>query len=125
MIEFKDAGVTAPDTGVTILKPTSLTLTERRVSVIGANGGGKSTLVRLINGLIPATTGSVEVDGLDVARKGPEVRRKVGFLFTDPSAQAHHADGHRGRHAVASTHHQGPGRAHPRRTRRPRRDGSW
>ncbi|WP_084078506.1 energy-coupling factor ABC transporter ATP-binding protein [Demequina sp. NBRC 110057] len=87
MIEFKDAGVTAPDTGVTILKPTSLTLTERRVSVIGANGGGKSTLVRLINGLIPATTGSVEVDGLDVARKGPEVRRKVGFLFTDPSAQ--------------------------------------
>ncbi|WP_061961996.1 energy-coupling factor ABC transporter ATP-binding protein [Demequina flava] len=87
MIEFKGASVIAPDTGVTILEPTTLTLTERHVSIVGANGGGKSTLVRLINGLIPPTTGSIEVDGLDVAKHGAEVRRRVGFLFTDPSAQ--------------------------------------
>ncbi|WP_084104019.1 energy-coupling factor ABC transporter ATP-binding protein [Demequina sp. NBRC 110056] len=87
MIEFKDASVIAPDSGVRILEPTSLTLTERHVSIIGANGGGKSTLVRMINGLVPPTEGSVEVEGLDVVKHGPRVRRLVGFLFTDPSAQ--------------------------------------
>ncbi|WP_297081797.1 energy-coupling factor ABC transporter ATP-binding protein [uncultured Demequina sp.] len=87
MIEFKDAAVVAPDSGVPILEPTSLTLTERHISIIGANGGGKSTLVRMINGLVPPASGSVEVEGLDVAKQGPRVRRMVGFLFTDPSAQ--------------------------------------
>ncbi|MDE0573230.1 energy-coupling factor ABC transporter ATP-binding protein [Demequina sp. B12] len=87
MIEFKGASVIAPDTGVTILQPTTLSLTERHISIVGANGGGKSTLVRLINGLIPPTEGSVEVEGLNVATHGAEVRRRVGFLFTDPSAQ--------------------------------------
>ncbi|WP_062073371.1 energy-coupling factor ABC transporter ATP-binding protein [Demequina sediminicola] len=87
MIEFKGASVVAPDTGVTILRPTTLTLAERHISIVGANGGGKSTLVRLINGLIPPTEGSVEVEGLNVAKHGAEVRRRVGFLFTDPSAQ--------------------------------------
>ncbi|MDN4479374.1 energy-coupling factor ABC transporter ATP-binding protein [Demequina muriae] len=87
MIEFKDAAVVAPDSGVPILEPTSLTLTERHISIVGANGGGKSTLVRLINGLVLPSEGSVEVEGLDVAKHGPRVRRMVGFLFTDPSAQ--------------------------------------
>ncbi|WP_062307168.1 energy-coupling factor ABC transporter ATP-binding protein [Demequina subtropica] len=87
MIEFKDAAVVAPDSGVPILEPTTLTLTEDRISIIGANGSGKSTLARLINGLVLPVTGSVEVDGLDTQRQGAQVRRKVGYLFTDASAQ--------------------------------------
>ncbi|WP_062522090.1 energy-coupling factor ABC transporter ATP-binding protein [Demequina silvatica] len=87
MIEFKDAAVVAPDSGVPILEPTTLTLTEDRISIIGANGSGKSTLARLINGLVLPVTGSVEVDGLDTQRHGAQVRRKVGYLFTDASAQ--------------------------------------
>jgi biotin transport system ATP-binding protein len=70
-----------------ILHETSLELTERRVALVGPNGSGKSTLARLLNGLVPATTGRVVVDGLDVAREGREVRRRVGFVFTDPTAQ--------------------------------------
>ncbi|WP_062388946.1 energy-coupling factor ABC transporter ATP-binding protein [Demequina iriomotensis] len=87
MIEFKDAAVVAPDSGVPILEPTTLTLTEDRISIIGANGSGKSTLARLINGLVLPVTGSVEVDGLDTQKQGAQVRRKVGYLFTDASAQ--------------------------------------
>lgn len=87
MIEFKDAAVTAPDSGVPILDPTTLTLEEDRISIIGANGSGKSTLARLINGLVLPVSGSVRVDGLDTAKHGAQVRRKVGYLFTDPSAQ--------------------------------------
>ncbi|MDT9591762.1 ABC transporter ATP-binding protein [Nocardioides zeae] len=91
-IELVDAGVTAPTPGgesdeVVVLHPTTLELTERRVALVGPNGSGKSTLARLFNGLVAATTGRVVVDGLDVARKGREVRRRVAFAFTDPSAQ--------------------------------------
>jgi len=55
--------------------------------MIGGNGSGKSTIARLINGLVTPTSGRVIVDGLDVARHGAAVRRKVGFCFTDPAAQ--------------------------------------
>ena len=70
-----------------ILHETSLELTEHRVALVGPNGSGKSTLARLLNGLVRATTGRVVVEGLDVAHEGREVRRRVGFVFTDPTAQ--------------------------------------
>lgn len=69
------------------LHETSLTITEPRVALVGPNGAGKSTIARLVNGLVPAATGTVRVDGLDVARDGREVRRRVAFSFTDPKAQ--------------------------------------
>lgn len=78
-------GGPAPE--VTVLQETTLDLTEARIALVGPNGSGKSTLARLVNGLVEPTTGRVVVDGLDVARKGREVRRRVGFVFTDPSAQ--------------------------------------
>ncbi|MFE4000725.1 energy-coupling factor ABC transporter ATP-binding protein [Nocardioides sp. YIM B13467] len=89
MIELDAAGVALPEDegGRVLLSPTSLTLTEGRIAIIGGNGSGKSTLARLLNGLVSTTSGRVVVDGLDVARKGKEVRRRVGFCFTDPSAQ--------------------------------------
>ena len=69
------------------LHKTSLTITEQRVALVGPNGSGKSTIARLVNGLVPAATGTVRLDGLDVAREGREVRRRVAFSFTDPKAQ--------------------------------------
>ncbi|MFE1596019.1 energy-coupling factor ABC transporter ATP-binding protein [Nocardia sp. NPDC058705] len=71
----------------TVLREIDLRITERRVGFIGANGSGKSTLARMLNGLLKPSTGAVTVDGLDVARKGAQVRRKVGFVFTDPDTQ--------------------------------------
>jgi biotin transport system ATP-binding protein len=55
--------------------------------VVGANGSGKSTLARLINGLILPSSGAVSVQGLDTRRHAARIRRRVGFLFTDPDAQ--------------------------------------
>lgn len=89
MIRFESATVSFPtsDGDVRVLAETSLELAERRVALIGANGSGKSTLARLVNGLVTATSGRVLVDGLDPAKDGKEVRRRVGFVFTDPAAQ--------------------------------------
>jgi biotin transport system ATP-binding protein len=71
----------------TLLEELSLNLTERRIGVIGANGSGKSTLLRLLNGLVPPSDGTVRVDGADTVRAVREVRRRVGFVFTDPLSQ--------------------------------------
>lgn len=71
----------------TALSDVSVSLGERRVALIGANGSGKSTFARLLNGLVVPTQGRVRVDGLDTAKDGRAVRRKVGFCFTDPDAQ--------------------------------------
>lgn len=65
----------------------TVAFTEHRVGVIGANGSGKSTFARLLNGLVIPDTGRVLVDGLSTAKDGREIRRKVGFVFTDPDAQ--------------------------------------
>lgn len=70
-----------------VLRDVDLELAERRVGVVGANGSGKSTLARLLNGLVVPTGGRVLVDGLDTRKDGPAIRRRVGFVFTDPDAQ--------------------------------------
>lgn len=70
-----------------VLRDVSVSLSEQRVGVIGANGSGKSTFVRLLNGLVIPVEGTVSVHGLDTRKKGREVRKRVGFCFTDPDAQ--------------------------------------
>jgi biotin transport system ATP-binding protein len=74
----------------TVLDGLDLRLTEHRVGVVGANGSGKSTFARLLNGLVLPVTGSVLVDGLDTRTAVREVRRRVGFVFQDPDAQIVH-----------------------------------
>ena len=71
----------------TVLSDVSLRITESRVGVIGANGSGKSTFARLLNGLVLPSSGAVRIEGLDTRHNGRDVRRRVGFCFTDPDAQ--------------------------------------
>lgn len=71
----------------TVLKEVDLVLAERRIAVIGANGSGKSTFARLLNGLLLPSQGSVRVDGIDTREHGKEIRRKVGFVFQNPDNQ--------------------------------------
>lgn len=54
------------------------------VGVVGPNGGGKSTLVRLLNGLLKPDSGEVGVMGLDPVAEPFAVRRRVGMLFQNP-----------------------------------------
>jgi biotin transport system ATP-binding protein len=70
-----------------VLTDVSVELSEHRIGVIGANGSGKSTFARLLNGLVLPDSGQVRVAGHDTRRDGRAVRRLVGFCFTDPDAQ--------------------------------------
>ena len=73
--------------GRTVLADIDLDLTERRIGLIGANGSGKSSLVRLFNGLLMPNRGKVVVDGIDTADYAKAARRRVGFVFQNPDNQ--------------------------------------
>lgn len=70
-----------------VLAIPGLCLAERRIGLIGDNGSGKSTMLRLMNGLLPPTRGRVEVAGLDTVRHRKDLPAKVGFLFQNPDHQ--------------------------------------
>ena len=66
MIRFDKAGVTYPN-GVVGLKDLDLTIDDGEfIVIVGLSGAGKSTLIRAINGLVPLTSGSLEVNGEQV-----------------------------------------------------------
>jgi len=51
---------------------------------LGPNGAGKTTTMRIITGFMPATSGTVRVDGFDVFEQSTEVRRRIGYLPENP-----------------------------------------
>ncbi len=74
-----------------------MTLAERRIGVIGANGSGKSTFARLLNGLVLPTAGRVRVDGLRHAAAGPGGASQGRLLLHRSRRPDRDADGGRGR----------------------------
>jgi len=50
------------------------------VGFLGPNGAGKTTTMRILTGYLPATSGRVEVAGLDVLRQSLQVREHIGYL---------------------------------------------
>lgn len=51
---------------------------------LGPNGAGKTTTMRIITGFMPASAGSVRVDGFDVFDTPLDVRRRIGYLPENP-----------------------------------------
>ena len=85
MIRFEQASVTYGG-GVHALKSVDLEIGDGEfVVIVGLSGAGKSTLVRAINGLVPLTSGHLQVDGVDVTalsrRQMRNLRADVGMIF--------------------------------------------
>jgi ABC-2 type transport system ATP-binding protein len=51
---------------------------------LGPNGAGKTTTMRMITGYMPASGGTIKVDGFDVADQPLEVRKRIGYLPENP-----------------------------------------
>ena len=73
--------------GTQVFSGLSLTLSERRVALVGRNGSGKSTLLRLAAGLLAPQSGRVTVAGVDVGRDRRRALDTVGILFQNPDHQ--------------------------------------
>ena len=69
-----------------ILKDVSLTIAERFVAITGPNGGGKSTLAKIIAGIYTPTSGRILLDGEDITDLSITDRAKAGvsFAFQQP-----------------------------------------
>jgi ABC-2 type transport system ATP-binding protein len=53
--------------------------------LVGPNGSGKTTTVRLLNGMFPPSAGQMRVMGLDPTRHGEQVRQQTGVLTETPA----------------------------------------
>jgi ABC-2 type transport system ATP-binding protein len=53
--------------------------------LLGPNGGGKTTLFRILSTLLPIQTGRASVLGFDLAQRPNEIRRRIGVTFQSPS----------------------------------------
>ncbi|MFD9904722.1 ABC transporter ATP-binding protein [Streptomyces sp. NPDC059063] len=65
---------------VTALDRLSLDIGPGVTGLVGANGAGKSTMIKILLGLSPATEGRAAVLGLDVATDGARIRERVGYM---------------------------------------------
>ena len=88
IIQTQDLVHTYP-TGVTALKGINLSIYKNdKVSIIGQNGSGKTTIVRHFNGLLKPTSGNVLLHGIDTTKqKIGQMSRKVGYVFQNPNHQ--------------------------------------
>jgi ABC-2 type transport system ATP-binding protein len=71
------------DGKVKALDAVSLSAESGVLGLLGPNGSGKSTLMSITATLLEPTHGTVRVDGLDVRKNKPEIRRRIGYLPQD------------------------------------------
>lgn len=88
MIEFRDVHASY-DGSAPILKGVSFTIRDGEfVAFVGTNRAGKSTTMRLMNGLLKPDAGQVLIDGVPTSDlRTSELARRVGFLFQNPDSQ--------------------------------------
>ena len=83
MLELQNISFSAPSDGgeKEILKNINLKTDDRFVAITGPNGGGKSTLAKIIAGIEKPDTGRILLDGEDVTELGITERAKAGISF--------------------------------------------
>ena len=81
MLELKNISYTVDD-GKGIIKNLDLTIDDNKFIVItGPNGGGKSTLAKIIAGIVKPTSGQILLDGTDITGKSITERANMGISF--------------------------------------------
>ena len=76
----------APKAGVKAVQPLSLTVEQgETLGIVGESGCGKSTLARMLVGLLPPTTGQIEIEGAPLDNADPATfGQKIQYVFQDP-----------------------------------------
>ena len=81
MLELIDVSFVSPDDNKEILSGINLKIEDRFVVITGPNGGGKSTLAKIIAGIIKPTSGKILLDGEDITELSITERARVGISF--------------------------------------------
>lgn len=90
MIEFQNVSKRFPD-GTLAVDNFSLTIPSRRtIALVGSSGSGKTTLLRMINRMVDPSSGSVSIDGENVADTNPvALRRRIGYVMQNSGLLPH------------------------------------
>ena len=80
MLELRNVGYETDD-NKEILHDVSLTVQERFVAITGPNGGGKSTLAKVIAGIYQPTSGQILLDGVDITHLSITERANLGLSY--------------------------------------------
>jgi osmoprotectant transport system ATP-binding protein len=90
MIEFRSVSKRFPD-GTLAVEDFSLVLPSHQTTVlVGSSGSGKTTLLRMINRMVDPSSGSVEIDGEDIATLAPvKLRRGIGYVMQNSGLLPH------------------------------------
>lgn len=90
MIEFRAVTKRFTEDAVAVAD-FSLVLPSRKITVlVGSSGSGKTTLLRMINRMVDPTSGSIEIDGVDVSTLEPvKLRRSIGYVMQNSGLLPH------------------------------------
>lgn len=93
-IEVKNISFSYPGSQVTAVENVSMTIEKgERVAIIGQNGAGKSTTVKIINNIYKPVSGEILVDGIDTRKKTTaQIAPHVGYVFQNPNDQIFNDD---------------------------------
>ncbi|WP_251574145.1 energy-coupling factor transporter ATPase [Limosilactobacillus agrestimuris] len=88
-IKFNHVTFKYPNSPKILIDDQSFTLpTNKWISIVGHNGSGKSTIMRLLNGLLQPNKGQITIDNLVVNEQNlEEVHKLVGMVFQNPENQ--------------------------------------
>ncbi|GAA6261041.1 ABC transporter ATP-binding protein [Mediterraneibacter gnavus] len=84
-IEFDNVSFSYKDTDRAILKNISLKINSSKpIAIIGENGSGKTTIIKLLAGLYKTYNGDIRINGINLKSISPEAyKRKLGIVFQD------------------------------------------
>jgi len=90
-VNINDVSFAYPD-GTVAIDNISLNIEKgERVAIVGQNGAGKTTAVKMLNGLLKPTSGEIVIDGWNTKdHTVAKMSRKVGYVFQNPMDQIFH-----------------------------------
>jgi len=75
----------AYDKTTPVIKGINLVLDDRKTAIIGQNGSGKTTFVKLLKGLLRPDSGRILLDGIDLKTLTvAQISKKIGLVFSEP-----------------------------------------
>jgi len=84
-VEFRDVGFRYPETEKWALRHIKLTIRPgEKIALVGQNGAGKTTMIKLLTRLYDPSEGTILLDGIDIRELDPlDLRQRIGVIFQD------------------------------------------
>ena len=84
-IEFRGVGFCYPENGDWALRDINLTIRPgEKIALVGHNGAGKTTMIKLLSRLYDPSEGTILIDGIDIRELKPmELQKRIGVIFQD------------------------------------------